>query len=61
MTLKNIISKFIIQTREKIISQEIKTERQEWRQTSLILVPRRKRQEDFMFKAGLGYCLKNNQ
>lgn len=62
MTLKNIISKFIIQTREKIKKpQEIKTERQEWRQTSLILVPRRKRQEDFMFKAGLGYCLKNNQ
>lgn len=51
MILKNIISKFITQTREKIKPQEIKIKRQEWRQASLILVLGRKRQEDFMFKA----------
>lgn len=62
MILKNIISKFIIQTREnKKKPQEIKIERQEWRQTSLLLIPGGTRQEDFMFKAGLGHCLKNNQ
>ena len=49
MILKNIISKFITQTRE------IKIKRQEWRQSSLILVPGKKRQEDFMFKVGLGH------
>lgn len=55
MILKNIISKFITQTRE------IKIKRQEWRQTSLILVPGKKRQEDFMFKVGLGHWIKNNK